>query len=67
MKIKAKLKHTDKVYNKTFFRAFEILSHIKANDFWIILDRRVLDLSNLMKKMNETPKNGKDLAVLIFT
>lgn len=66
MKVKAKLRNTDKVYNKTFYRVFDILSHVKPDDFWVILDRRVLDLSSLMKEMNQTPKNGKDLAVYIF-
>lgn len=51
------------LYNKRFFREFDVLSHIKPNDFWVILNRRVLDLSNLVKLIDELPSNSKDSAV----
>lgn len=44
------------VYSKCFYRKYEVLSHIKPDDFWVILNRRVLNLSSIMKLMNKIPK-----------
>lgn len=52
-----------KFYNKMFFRDFDVLHHIKPNDFWVILNRRVLDLSHLVKLIDELPGNNNDLTV----
>lgn len=57
--------HDRKLYNKKFFREFDVLHHIKPNDFWVILDRRVLDLSHLVKLIDELPSNSTDLTVCI--
>lgn len=56
-------KEVTNVYNKCFYRTFEILSHIKRDDFWLILNRRVLDLSDLMKSIDEIPNSGKNQSV----
>lgn len=53
----------ENVYNKSHYRTFEILSHIKRDDFWVILNRRVLDLSTLMKSIDEMPTSGKNQSV----
>lgn len=53
----------ENVYNKSYYRTFEVLSHIKREDFWIILNRRVLDLSTLMKSIDEMPISGKNQSV----
>lgn len=56
--------HLKEIYCKSFYRTFEILNHIKPNDFWVILNRRVLDLSSLMKLLDEMSNSDKNLAVL---
>ncbi|XP_055304265.1 uncharacterized protein LOC129569455 [Sitodiplosis mosellana] len=56
--------NVDKVYNKCYYRTFEVLSHIKRDDFWLILDRKVLDLSALMKSIDELPTSGKNQSAL---
>lgn len=52
-----------KVYNKCYYRIFEILSHNTRDNFWVILDRRVLNLSTLMRSIDEMPTNGKNQSV----
>ncbi|XP_031619194.1 cytochrome b5 domain-containing protein 1 [Contarinia nasturtii] len=64
MKKKIGVKIIENVYNKCFYRTFEVLSHIQHNDFYVILDRRVLDLSNLMRSIDEMPSNGKNQSAL---
>ena len=54
----------ESVYNKCYYRTFEVLSHIKRDDFWLILHRRVLDLSSLMKSVDELPISGKNQSVI---
>lgn len=66
MKTDVNLTNSENVYPKCYYRAFEVLCHIKIDDFWVILNRRVLDLSNLMKAMDEMPSNGKDLTVCLW-
>lgn len=51
------------LYNKKFFREFDVWHHIKPNDFWLILNRRVLDLSHLVKMIDELPNNITDSTV----
>lgn len=63
MKVKSKESNIGNVYIKCFYRTFEVLSHIKRDDFWVILNRRVLNLSRLMKSMDELP--CKNLSVII--
>lgn len=53
----------NKVYIKCYYRKFEVLNHIKCNDFWVILNQRVLDLSSLLRSMHELP--CKNLSVFI--
>lgn len=48
-------KIANKLYIKCFYRAVEITSHIKPNDFWVIFNQCVLDLSLITNKINETP------------
>lgn len=55
-----------KLYNKMFFREFDVLHHIKPNDFWVILNRRVLDLSHLVQLIDELPSSNNDLTVRIY-
>lgn len=58
-------KSLNNVYKRCFYRKYEVLPHIKRDDFWVILNRRVLDLSALMKSMNEMP-NIKNLSVCLM-
>lgn len=53
------------LYNKMFFREFDVLHHIQPNDFWVILNRRVLDLSRLVQLIDELPSNNNELTVCI--
>lgn len=54
-----------KLYNKKFFREVDVLHHIKPNDFWVILNRQVLDLSHIVKSIDELPSNSTDFTVCI--
>lgn len=63
MKDLLKSVHLKNVYSKNFYRTYEILNHIKPNDFWVILNRRVLDLSSLMKLLDEMLNGDKNLTV----
>lgn len=63
MKMNFKRLNHRKIYNKMFFREFDVWHHIEPNDFWVILNRRVFDLSHLVKLVNELPSNSNDLTV----
>lgn len=65
MKVKNMKLNNRKLYNKMFFREFDVLHHIKPNDFWVVLNRRVLDLSQLVQLIDELPSNNNDLTVRI--
>lgn len=56
-------KDLNKIYFKRFYRTSEVVHRIKRDEFWVILDRRVLDLSSLMKTIDEIQSNEKNLAV----
>lgn len=53
------------IYPKCYYRTSEVVHHIKYDDFWIILNQRVLDLSSLMKTIDQVQNNEKDLTVCI--
>lgn len=65
MKVDSVKLNNRKLYNKMFFREFDVLHHIKPNDFWVILNRRVLDLSHLVQMIDELPSTNNDLTVRI--
>lgn len=66
MKVDSVKLNNRKLYNKMFFREFDVLHHIKPNDFWVILNRRVLDLSHLVQMIDELPSTNNDLTVRIY-
>lgn len=53
-------------YNKKFFREFDVLHHIKPNDFWVILNGRVLDLSHLVRSIDTVPSSSIHFTVKYF-
>lgn len=55
--------YSENIYFKHFYRTSEVIHRIKRDDFWVILDRRVLDLSGLMKTIDQIQSNEKNLAV----
>lgn len=63
MKTETTLIKFNNLYIKRFYRPYEVIQHTKPNDFWVILNRRVLDLSGLMKLEDEVSSSQKELTV----
>lgn len=41
------------IYCKKFYRTYEISKHSQSDDCWIIIKKRVFNVSNLTKTMDE--------------
>lgn len=54
-----------KIYPKFFYSTHEVAHHSTHDDFWIILNKRVLNLSSLMKTIDQIQNNEKDLTVCV--
>lgn len=55
--------YSENIYSKCFFRTAEVVNHTKRNDFWVILNQRVIELSDLMKTIDHIEDDEKNLAV----
>lgn len=54
------------LYSKKYFQKSEVLTHIAFDDFWVILNQHVLDLSDLTKTMDEKPIKCESLKVMFI-
>lgn len=52
-----------RIYVKKYYRAIEVLSHRQPNDFWIILFERILDLTEIMKTVNQLTVDDENYKV----
>lgn len=46
-----------KVYTKNYYKRIEVSQHNKMNDFWVVINNRVLNLTELLKKFYKDTLN----------